>query len=135
MSARDALERRDWKAAMDVPEGGGGRNVEATRWFARGLGAARAAWPGGQGPLIAVAREAAQKLDALAAKGSRAGRSGVVELQRLGVLAAIASAAGGAGRADAAADAGQGARESTCCRPASPPCRSFRSTSSPAISS
>lgn len=92
MSARDALERRDWKAALELPDGGAMRNVEATRWYARGLGAARAAWPGGQGPMVAVAREAAQKLDAIAAKGGRASRTGVVELQRLGVLAAIAGA-------------------------------------------
>jgi hypothetical protein len=89
MMARDALERGDWKAALDVPEGGTQRDVDATRWFARGVGAARAAWPGGKAPLVAVAREAAQKLDEIA---SKRGRKGLVELQRLGVLAAIAAA-------------------------------------------
>lgn len=89
MAARDALERGRWDEAMAVSDGGTARHAEGTRWFARGLGAARAAWPGAKADAIAIARDVASRLDALAA---REGRRGLAEMERLGVLAAIAAA-------------------------------------------
>jgi tetratricopeptide (TPR) repeat protein len=56
-------------------------------WYARGLGAARAAWPGGGAEWIDMAREAAAALETLA--GNRPSRAGV---WRVSILAAIAAA-------------------------------------------
>ena len=89
MSARDAVERGDWTAAMNVPEGGTAPVMLAMRWYARGLGAARALPLGGQGPTASLAQEAVAALDVLAAEE---GRHGLAEVQRLGVLAAVAAA-------------------------------------------
>lgn len=89
MAARYALERGAWSEAMAAPGGGTARHAQGTMWYARGLGAARAAWPGGDPDKIRIAREAAGKL---AAVPDRPGQEGVAEIERLAVLAAIAGA-------------------------------------------
>jgi tetratricopeptide (TPR) repeat protein len=89
MAARFALETRQWRLAMDAPEGGPERHGEGTLWYARGLGAARAAGRGERPELLAGAREAAARLEAIAA---REGRTDLADMERIGVLAAIAAA-------------------------------------------
>jgi tetratricopeptide (TPR) repeat protein len=89
LSARYALETRDWKRAMDAEMVGCSVAARSTTWYARGLGAARSAWPGGRPDRLALAREAVGRLEEL---GASAGRQGTVEIERLGVLAAIAAA-------------------------------------------
>lgn len=89
MLARRALERQHWDEAMAVPASSVSSSGRLAALFARGLGAARAAWPGGASPEAEIARRAAESLDRLAQAEGRQGRA---ELARVLVLAGIAAA-------------------------------------------
>lgn len=89
MLARRALEQQHWDEAMAVPASSVSSNGRVAALFSRGLGAARAAWPGGVGPMAEIARRAAESLDRMAQAEGRQGRA---ELARVIVLAAIAAA-------------------------------------------
>ena len=87
--AQYTLERRRWDEAMallDEPDQTGAR---ATRWYAVGLAATRAAWPGGKVAELELARQAATALDEVAAEH---GRRSLDELRRVMILAAVAAA-------------------------------------------
>jgi hypothetical protein len=89
MGARFAIERSQWDEAMQASDGDSSPDAELTMWYARGLGAARAAWPGGKPEFVQQAHDAAARLAALA---SREGARGPAEQARVAVLAAIAAA-------------------------------------------
>lgn len=89
MLARRALERSRWDEAMAVPDSSMSLESRIAALFARGLGAARSAWPGGQVGPIAAAHQAADRLERLMqAEGPR----GQAAIARALVLAAIAAA-------------------------------------------
>jgi hypothetical protein len=58
-------------------------------WYVRGVLAARSAWPGGRNQPLSIARQAADRLETLAANGGRWSRT---EVRRALVHAAIAGA-------------------------------------------
>lgn len=82
-----ALELTAWRELAHLPIELFPAEDTTLYWYARGLGAARAAWPGGVPEWIDMAREAAAALDTLA--GSRPSRAAV---WRVSILAAIAAA-------------------------------------------
>lgn len=84
-----ALLSGSWApVAALVPEQLPARDAEAY-WYLRGVQAARAAWPGGREDALAMARESAERLSALASLSGAWSRG---ELRRVSVLAAIAGA-------------------------------------------
>jgi tetratricopeptide (TPR) repeat protein len=87
--ARRALERCRWDEAMAVPDSSMSLGSRIAALFARGLGAARSAWPGGQVGPISAARQAAQRLERLSQAEGPGGRADVA---RTLVLAGIAAA-------------------------------------------
>lgn len=82
-----ALELTSWPELAHLPIELFPAEDTTLYWYARGLGAARAAWPGGVPEWIDMAREAAAALEAHG--GQRASRAGV---WRVSILAAIAAA-------------------------------------------
>ena len=88
MTTRYLVERQRWRDALALSEEWLAAD-QGAGWYAKGIGAARAAWPGGTPWKIDIARAAARRLDELA----RAyGRRSLVEVRRLGILAAVAAA-------------------------------------------
>jgi hypothetical protein len=91
MSARFALERERWDEAMAFDaDAVDGDAAKAALLFARGVAAARAAWPGGHARLIDLARQAAARLGDLAASAPPA-VSRALERRRVLILAAISA--------------------------------------------
>jgi hypothetical protein len=86
MFAREALETRNWTAAMESPDGVTAAAIAV--WFARGVGAAMAAGRGERPQFREAARTAASRLEEIAA---RLGRQSVAEVARLTVLASVAA--------------------------------------------
>lgn len=87
--AQYTLERRRWDEAMALLDEPDQADARATRWYAVGLAAARAAWPGGKVAEIELARRAVTALDAVTAERSRLS---LHELRRVMILAAVAAA-------------------------------------------
>lgn len=89
LRVRYALELADWPQLADLPVDLFSADDAALYWYARGLGAARAAWPGAQPEWIDRARDALSALESIDAEGGRASR---VTIWGLSVRAAIAAA-------------------------------------------
>jgi hypothetical protein len=89
--ARYALERRDWKQAVQLPlRETPFSHTEAMTWFARGLGAARL----GQAPAANESAAALQQIRERLAKANESYWAGQVEIQEVAVRAWAALAAG-----------------------------------------
>jgi tetratricopeptide (TPR) repeat protein len=89
LRVRYAMELADWPQLARLPAEFFSPDDAALYWYARGLGAARAAWPGAAPEWVELARDAASALEAHAAADGRPSRTAV---WRVSVLAAVAAA-------------------------------------------